>query len=322
MNILTQDVDRDIVSMAETIDLSPDVSMVEAATRDLVPSLKSSADLVPVDEETDRVDLYRARLRKTAPRVAELADEVSRLFGNGTMAAVAPSLGLESQPLEAQRHVLFALSHLLGAPTATGPRDRRVLWDVKVRAATSGQFTTFSEDDSEAKLHTDNGFSADPEPIFFLYVVRAARCGGGMSYFANGWRIRDRLMQSSGGRDALALLRQAPVRFRVPPVFCHDADIPEYNAATVFAECPKMRFRQDVILRGLDANPAPGNNEIRDAVNLVTDAALAVRTTSRTLPTGSIAFVDNHDALHGRSRFSDAERHLIRVRIETRPLRH
>ena len=317
MNIVAQDFDRDIVLMAGTIDLSPDVSGVVAATRDLVPNLKTSADLVPLDGETGRAEHYRARLRETAPRVAEFAENVRRLFENGTMAAVAPSLGLERQPLEAQRHVLFALSQLLGAPTATGPRDRRVLWDVKVRAATRGQFTTFSEDDSEAELHTDNGFSADPEPIFFLYVVQAASCGGGTSYFANGWRIRDRLMRTSRGRDALALLGEAQIRFRVPPVFCHDADVPEYNAATVFGDRPKMRFRQDVILRGLDANPASGNDDICDAVHLVTDTALAVKTTNRTLPTGAIAFVDNHDALHGRSRFSDAERHLIRVRIET-----
>ena len=263
------------------------------------------------------VDRYRARLRETAPRVADLAVRVRRLLDGGTMAAVAPSLGLEREPLEAQRYVLFALSQLLGAPTATGPRDRRVLWDVKVRTESKGQFTTFSEDDSEADLHTDNGFSVDPEPMFFLYVVRAADCGGGTSYFANGRRIRDRLARTARGRDALDLLRRAPVRFRVPPVFCHDADVPEYNAATVFAERPTMRFRQDVILRGLDANPAAVNDEIRAAVNLVADVARSVKTSNRILPTGAIAFVDNHDALHGRARFRDAERHLIRVRIAT-----
>jgi hypothetical protein len=315
MNIVARDFDRDIVSMAGAIDLSPDIPGVVATTRDLAPTLKTSADLTPLDEEPARIDLYRARLRETAPRVADLAAGVRRLFENGTMAAVAPSLGLERQPLEAQRHVLFALSQLLGAPAATGPRDRRVLWDVKVRATTRGPFTTFSEDDGEAELHTDNGFSADPESIFFLYVVRAAGCGGGTSYFANGRHIRDSLARTSRGRDALDLLREARVPFRVPPVFCHDPDVPEYNAAPVFAGRPKMRFRQDVILRGLDANPAPGNGEIRDAVNLVADAARSVRTTDRALPAGSIAFVDNHDALHGRSRFRDAERHLIRVRI-------
>ncbi len=317
MNILAPDFDRDIVRMAGTIDLSPDIPSVVAATRDLLPALKSSVDLVPLDADAAGVAPYRARLRETAPLVADVAASVQRLFESGTMAAVAPSLGLERQPLEAQRHVLFALSQLMGAPTATGPRDRRVLWDVKVRAAPSGQFTTFSEDDSEAELHTDNGFSADPEPIFFLYVVRPARCGGGMSYFSNGHRIRDELTRTSHGRDALVLLRRAPVPFRVPPVFCRDADVPEFNAATVFGDRPKMRFRQDVILRGLDANPAPDNDEIRDAVNLVADIARSVKTTSCTLPTGAIAFVDNHDALHGRSRFRDAERHLIRVRIAT-----
>jgi len=317
MNIVAQDFDRDIVCMAGAIDLSPDIPGVVAATSDLLPRLQSSADLVPLDEATVPVDAYRAHLRQVAPLVAELADDVTRLLERNTMAAVAPTLGIERQPLEAQRHVLFALSYLMGSPTATGPRDRRVLWDVKVREKTSGQFTTFSEDDSEAELHADNGFSVDPEPIFFLYVVREAHCGGGTSYFANGRRIRDRLMQTSRGRDAIDLLSRVRVPFRIPPVFCHDPDVPEYNVATVFADRPRMRFRQDVILRGLDANPAPGNDEIRDAVNLVAGVARSVKTTERALPTGAIAFVDNHDALHGRSRFRDAERHLIRVRIAT-----
>jgi alpha-ketoglutarate-dependent taurine dioxygenase len=231
------------------------------------------------------------------------------------MAVVVPSLGLEDQPLERQRYVLFALGNLLGTPTATEPRDRRVLWDVKLRTTTSGQFATFSETDEEAEFHTDSAFMSDPEPIFFLYVVQAARCDGGMSYFANGRRVRDRLMRTSRGRDALDLLRRARVPFRIPPAFSRDPEIAEYSATTVFGERPLIRFRRDVILHALDANPASGNDEIRDAVSLVADAALSVKTSDCKLPTGAIAFVDNHNALHGRSRFTDGERHLIRVRV-------
>jgi alpha-ketoglutarate-dependent taurine dioxygenase len=47
----------------------------------------------------------------------------------------------------------------------------------------------------------------------------------------------------------------------------------------------------------------------------VAEVVFSLKTVDRKLPTGSIAFVDNHNALHGRSRFSDAERHLIRVRV-------
>src|SRR5581483_1524982 len=263
----------------------------------------------------DRAALYRAELQEKAPRVAQLAHEVSRGFARRTMSMVVPSLGLERQPLEAQRTVLFALAHLLGTPTATEPRHRRVLWDVKARAPTHGQFATFSEDDSEAELHTDSAFRHDPEPIFFLYVVQAARCDGGMSYFANGARMRDALMRSARGRDALALLGATPVPFRIPPAFSRDPGVPEYNAATVFGARPPIRFRHDVILRALDAQAEPGGAAVRDAVNLVAETALAVKTADQKLPTGSIVFVDNHDALHGRSRFSDTARHLIRVRI-------
>ena len=315
MNIVNQDCNRDIVTIARTVNLSPDIPNVIAATRDFLPGLKTSADLVPFREVGGRADLYRAALREKAPRVACLADDVSRRFESGTMAAILPSLGVEDQPLECQRYVLFALGNLLGTPTATEPRDRRVLWDVKPRTTTSGQFATFSETDDEAEFHTDSAFTPDPEPIFFLYVVQAARCDGGMSYFANGRRVRDRLMQTSIGRDAVHMLCRAKVPFRIPPAFSRDPDVAEYSTATVFGERPLIRFRRDVILRALDANPAPGNDEIRDAVKLVADVAFSLKTTDRKLPTGSIAFVDNHTALHGRSRFSDAKRHLIRVRV-------
>ena len=70
MNIVAQDFDRDMVTMSRTIDLSPDVPRVVAANHDLVPDLKTSADLAPLDGETGRVDLYRAQLRETAPLVA------------------------------------------------------------------------------------------------------------------------------------------------------------------------------------------------------------------------------------------------------------
>jgi hypothetical protein len=318
MNIIERDYDQDIITLAEAIDLSPDISNVIATTRAVVPGLKTSADLVPFDEDSGRPDLYRAELYEKAPRVARLACDILRHFESGTMAAVVPSLGLEGQPLEVQRYILFALGNLLGTPTATEPRERRVLWDVKVRTATSGQFATFSETDDEAEFHSDSAFQPDPEPIFFLYVVQAARCGGGMSYFANGRRVRDRLMRTSRGRDAFHLLSRARLPFRIPPAFSQDPNVAEYSAGTVFGERPLIRFRRDVILRALDANPVPGNDEIRDAVNLVADAAFSLKTTDRKLPTGGIAFVDNHSALHGRSSFSDAERHLVRVRVAGR----
>lgn len=315
MNIVERNYDQDIVTIAETIDLSQETSNVMALTRDFVPGLKTSADLIPFSEQGSQADMYRAELCEKAPRLAKLADCVSHRLEDGTMAVIVPSLGLEDQPLELGRYVLFALGNLLGTPTATEPRERRVLWDVKVRAATTGQFATFSETDEEAEFHTDSAFQPDPEPIFFLYVVQAACCGGGMSYFANGRRIRDRLMQTSSGRDTLHILCRTRVPFHIPPAFSHDPDIAEYSAGTVFGDRPLIRFRRDVILRALDANPAPENSEIRDAVNLVADVAFSLKTTDLKLPTDSVVFVDNHNGLHGRSRFSDAERHLIRVRV-------
>ena len=79
-----------------------------------------------------------------------------------------------------------------------------------------------------------------------------------MSYFANGRRVRDRLMRTSSGRDALHMFCRAKVPFRIPPAFSHDPEVAEYSAGTVFGNRPLIRFRRDVILRALNARPSTG----------------------------------------------------------------
>ncbi len=308
------DFDRDIVVLDE-VDLSADIYAAMATTREVAPECEDSADLTPMDKESGLAELYRARLHETAPRISALAEVVSRRLANRDMAVIAPSLGVAQCALEQQRFVLFALSHLLGTPTATEPRTRRVLWDVKPRPVLNVEFATYSEHANEAELHTDNTFNAHPEAFFFLYAVQEARCGGGLSYFSNGMRIRDHLARTASGRAAIDLLSRTPVSFRVPSTLSQDPMVPEYISATVFSERPEIRFRQDVILSGLKARPAPDNADVADAVNRVAEAAQSVRTSELKLPTGAIAFVDNHNALHGRSSFKDASRHLIRVRM-------
>ncbi|MBV1706741.1 MAG: TauD/TfdA family dioxygenase [Hyphomicrobiales bacterium] len=308
------DFDRDIIVL-DDVDLSADIPAATATTREFAPEFADSADLTPMDNVSGLAGLYRARLRETTPRIFALAEVVSRRLANRDMAVIVPSLGVAHYALGEQRFVLFALSHLLGSPTATEPRTRRVLWDVKPRRDLNVAFATYSEHANEAELHTDNTFSAHPEASFFLYVVQEAQCGGGLSYFSNGMRIRDHLARTASGRAAIDLLGRTPVSFRVPSTLSQNPAVPEYISATIFAERPEIRFRQDVILSGLKARPGPDSADVEVAVNRVADAAQSVRTSELKLPTGGIAFVDNHNALHGRSGFEDKGRHLIRVRM-------
>ena len=103
-----------------------------------------------------------------------------------------PKLGLGEAELDEKRKGAFALAVLLGDPTANIPFDH-VLWDVTNRGEEESGHTSFSENDRKAGYHTDNGSLPIPEHFFFLYAVRAADCGGGLSLLRDGRILKQQL---------------------------------------------------------------------------------------------------------------------------------
>jgi hypothetical protein len=259
----------------------------------------------------------RARLREVAPRLAALTDRIRRAFDHDEASGVMiPELGLGEAELDDKRKGAFALAVLLGDPTANIPFDH-VLWDVRSRADATGH-TSFSENDRKAGYHTDNGSIPIPERFFFLYAVRAADCGGGISLLRDGRIVKKQLEETPEGRAAVRLLTETELPRRIPEAFKKYGDVAEdgYLYAPVLAEKPMWRWRKNGIRKGIAAQPEYQAPELQQALDAVIDKLENGPDEIRqVIPTDGILIINNHIALHGRTAFSDPERHLLRVRL-------
>jgi alpha-ketoglutarate-dependent taurine dioxygenase len=292
--------------------LGEEAAVVATATAAVKPHVEDAADVDPLDPQS--LELYRRRLAEVAPELCEFAQAVKIRLLCGAMAVEIDQIGLKELPLQTKRHVLYALANLIGEPTATDPRKRRVLWDVKPRPVSPGHFATFSEHDGEAQFHTDTQYYPDPERFFFLYAVQAARCGGGKSYFADATDVIGRMTRTASGRRAFATLSTVQVPFRIPSAFAFGNEA-QYTWASIIRAVPLIRYREDTLLDCEHCFPDVPWLEIKTALTYFNEATAYVSTSRAVLPDDSIIFVNNHQALHARTEFKDQDRHLIRVRM-------
>jgi hypothetical protein len=265
----------------------------------------------------DPADL-RARLREVAPWLTALTDRTRRAFDEDQASAVMiPALGLSRADVDDKRKGVFALAVLLGDPTANIPFDH-VLWDVRNRGSESSGHTSFSENDHKAGYHTDNGALPIPERFFLLYAVRAAQCGGGVSLIRDGRVVKEQLAQTPEGRAAVRLLTETKLPRRIPEAF-HKygyVDSDGYQYAPVLSEKPMWRWRKYGILKGIAAHPEYETPEVRQAVDTVIELLQnGPDEVRQVIPTDGLLIINNHVALHGRTAFTDPERHLLRLRF-------
>jgi alpha-ketoglutarate-dependent taurine dioxygenase len=266
----------------------------------------------------DPADL-RARLAGAAPQLAEIAHGVRGAFGTGACGVFVPRLGLAALDLDRRRESVFALAVLLGNVTETEPADHRVLWDVKAAPADARRFSKFSQDSGEAQYHTDSTIVPVPERFFLLYAVRQAGCGGGLSTLQDGRGVKHRLEQTPAGRRAIQTLTRTHLPIRIPRSFRKkygSTAADGYSYTPVLADKPMWRWRKDKIEQGLAEHPWCATPEVREALDTVS-AVLADPTGEFrvALPTDALVIINNHVAFHGRTAFTDPDRHLLRIRF-------
>lgn len=301
-----------IVPLETPTGLRACIASVSHLNARMQPGMVDPAELKPLNGGA--LHLYRQYVETCAPGLAAFARSVRRLLWQGVQIVHIRGLGMADADIASKRHLLYALAHLVGRPTATDPRDRRALWDIKAREYHGDYFPTFSEHDREADHHTDTQYYPNPERYLLLYAVRAARCGGGLNTFATGEAILNRLGDIPAGRDALRLLSGTDLPFRIPSAFA-DSDEPQFTWAPVIAEVPLLRFRSDTLFDGERHFPALDWARLRAALDLFVAAAQSVQTEPALLADDELVFVNNHETLHARTAFSDADRHLIRIRM-------
>lgn len=294
---------------------SIEVEAVERVLADYYGAEVSGADLTPPAEP----GALRDRLRDQAPQLAAVTDEMRALFDSGACGVMIPRLGLADLNVDQRRKAVFALAVLVGNVTETEPDNHRVVWDVKAAEEDARQFSKFSQAPDEAQYHTDSTIVPIPERFFLLYAVNQAECGGGVSTLRDGRQVMEILEQSEAGRAAVRTLRETPLPIRIPKAFRrkYGATASDgYSHVPVFAEKPMWRWRKDKIEQGLVKHPECASDEVREALDTV--AAQLADTTNevrQVLPTDGIVVIDNHVAFHGRTAFTDTNRHLLRIRF-------
>mgnify|MGYP001809677461 CR=1 FL=1 len=280
-----------------------------------------SAAVSPHAEEAS----VRAEVTRAAPNLAQFAAGLKAALDDSHSGAYVPRLGLDHLDVAKRRFVLYAISLCLGSPTATDQVERRVIWDIKARdeSLAPGHVPTYSEHAAEAELHTDTQYFQDPERYLILYFVRPAACGGGVSMLRDGACVREQMARSPEGQWAVDYLYRQELPFRIPTTFTSTGagDRVEMTFAPIFAQRPGIRYRVDTLRRGLKELPHYDTPDLRRALGLL-EAELdnSERRIDHFCQADDFLIIDNHEILHGRSRFSDRERHAIRIRIDDRAL--
>jgi alpha-ketoglutarate-dependent taurine dioxygenase len=277
-------------------------------------SASDPAALVPKNNE----DEIRADIRKIVPAVAAVGDDIFHALQTNYSAVVINKANLDRFDVKTNSFLLLAMSLAMGTPTPTDKIMKRIVWDVKARKLPPGYVSTFSENDSEADLHTDTQYFPRPERFTLLYFVHAARCGGGVSMLRDVGCVKRQLATTPEGRWAIDFLSQQELPFRIPTTYTTTGrqGTLEATFATVLGDHPQIRYRTDTLEAGLQAFPEYDTPATRRALgalkSVLNDQSMMFR---EHLGDDSLLVTNNHVGLHGRTAFEDQERHVIRIRI-------
>lgn len=306
---------KDIGTRTAMFEVSPisdiDIKNVLSVIEKFYGESFTSATICPIANESQ----LRSELVLAVPDLVALAAQLKTLLETEYSSIFVPRLGLADLEINHRIAVLYAISLFMGRPTSTGKVDRRVAWDVKVRESGA---STFSEHADEADLHTDTQYYPEPERYTMLYCVTPAKCGGGISSVRDVSSIKSQLQQTSDGMSALRLLSEIELPFKVPAVFTQTGsfDADEVTFAKVFGTRPTIRYRSDTLKKGLALYPELDTMQLREALNTLSGVLQAQQHISQYYQEADgCSFMNNHEALHGRQKFTDIDRYVVRIRI-------
>jgi alpha-ketoglutarate-dependent taurine dioxygenase len=279
----------------------------------------SVIDEVPGDELVEVHDpaALRTLLRAVAPQLSAFTDRVRRAFDEQRACAVViPEVSLAEFDDNGRRQGMCGFAALLGNLPANHPGDA-VVWDVRDRGEDRRRIGGHSKTSAAAAYHTDAGYLRVPPRFFLLYAMRAAACGGGESLLRDGRIVLEQLGRSDTGRAAIEALSQTLPR-RIPTKFRPVADYSEdgFQYSPVISELPLWRWGKYNTSSALRANPQYATSRVWQALETVTNALVHGPGELRpVIPTDGVIVIDNHIAMHGRTGFTDPNRHLLRIRF-------
>lgn len=156
--------------------------------------------------------------------------------------------------------------------------------------------------------HTEASYYPHPPRLIALWCFHAARCGGGQTLVADGFRMLSRL--SINERETV-MREQIAFADTSRPISCH---------APIFTVSPTPLLRYSFNLLRFNSYD-PETTRITNAVparnqrERLADRLLALFDKVHDaidIPDGGLLILDNRRMIHGRTAFADHDRHLIR----------
>ncbi|MDL4861084.1 TauD/TfdA family dioxygenase [Halomonas elongata] len=223
------------------------------------------------------------------------------------------SLGLKYKSADEQAIGFAAISLTMGLPLAADKESGKVVWDVMNRERRSSAYPTFSEGTGEAAYHTDTAFYKWPARYFGLYCRKPAVCGGGVNRFCNAAELRRRLTGDPAYSWIVKTLCETNAIFRVPSSFMK-GNGEEFVEARVFDDDIAIRLRLDSIVKGFQLKYGRQDEKLLRAINdFLFLADMPENRIKIKLEEDSAIYINNHEVLHYRDRFTDSARHLMRI---------
>lgn len=217
--------------------------------------------------------------------------------------------------LEETKKNLLDINNLVGTPIGHDANNK-IIWDIKSNSTSKSFIKTYSEHSHEAELHTDSQYSHYPEDYFSLLTLKKADCGGGISYILTLEDILEELRTLENAKEVEKVLRETDFPFIVPNVFKKTkSDVPEYNFGPILRE-NEIRFRVDTFEKAIASDDSLCTKEQIDAYKELKKLVLnSAKTKKFYLENNDLVFLNNKTTLHGRSLFTDEQRHLLRIRM-------
>jgi alpha-ketoglutarate-dependent taurine dioxygenase len=272
----------------------------------------------PIEDGLQARDLYQA-VRSTWTALDEIALHAQNVLESSAGHLLIENVAFAAESPKLRDAALVCLCAAIGTVMGHDARGQSLVWPITPRVAAGNSVSTFSEHDREAEFHTDSQYRQVPERYFALLTIHPARDGGGTTSILPGDAILDALSSSPQGREDAETLGQALFPFRVPTIFTSRQRLEEAEVirVPVLADEPLIRYRRDTLLAGLaHERPHSGVSDLRKLIDrlhhLISRCGAA---TERRLERGDLLLINNHQLLHGRSAFSDAQRLLLRVRF-------
>jgi len=253
-------------------------------------------------------------LRQNDPELAFKLEDDRHKLDQDPGFFIVKNTGIERVESPVAQLGAITLSCMFGTPTQTTPRSPVIAWPVTYKPKSENVRKTFSETNSEASLHTDSQYLAEPEHYFGLFCIKPDQFGGGASQIVDGNAVIDQLRGTRGETVLCELGKLYP--FRLPSVFTKDDG--DLDAEVIWApilSANRVRYRHDTLMSALDLDHVEIPDSQLEAISAFEEVLHEIRVDEYSLEAGDVMFVNNYRMLHGRTAFEDSKRFLYRVRM-------